>query len=172
MLLAIPLFSSCGKGLGLCKDMELSFKRQDFSGSLLKTNGYYYEEPDKSGNSPIHYLYRNGVYHGGFKESYEDAKNGNIDVDATNSVLKQTRRVWGAFRLNGNSIEIETWGATYGCSKTISMKGEVNNDTTFVITQIKYMKKNGKVEEEKKVNNTYHYRASLQKPDSTNDFVK
>jgi hypothetical protein len=163
------LVASCGK---LCKDKELSITRGVYTGTL-KTNGYYFFKSD-SESAKTFFLYRNGVVQGDYNSEPLDAvENGTVNFDASRSLNEQTKYVWGAFYANAQEIEIECWRPAHsGCFKTKLRKGTILNDSTFLITKIELLRKNGKVESDFDVNDTFYFHALTHKPDSTNDFVK
>jgi hypothetical protein len=168
LYLAIQLVS-CGK---LCKDMKLSSERTDYLGTELRTSGYFYSDHSNSGSARLCYLYNNGVYLDCSSVDLKDAENGTIAAHIIDSPPKDTKRAWGTFRISGTKIEIEGWQPTLGCSKTMLQKGEIINDSTFVITRIEYMKKNGKVDRVDTTSTVFHFHAADRKPDSTTNFVK
>lgn len=157
----------------MCKDMNLSIERQNYSGLQLRTDGYYYEDSDTSNDVKILFFYRDGVFLDGGFESLNDAENGAVKIDISNALSKQTKYVWGAFQIIGNTLEIEHWRPiNSGCYKTLYIKGEIQDDSTFVITHRENRDKNGEVLWKESPNSVCHFRAIPQKPDSTNDFVK
>lgn len=167
------LFLSCGKGLRTCKDMELSIPRHDYIGSLIKVEGYFYHDLNTSDNAEVYFLYRNGIVNDWGSVSKEDAKNGTFTTNISGFTLKDTKYIWGVFQVSGNGIEIEHWRPIInGCVKTAYLKGEIQNDSTFVITLRQNRGSRGEVDWEEDSNDTFHFHYLLQKPDSTNDFVK
>jgi len=169
IILLFPFIAGCGK---LCKDMNLSFERRDYTGIELKLNGYYYSDSKANGNSFLIYLYRNGVYYNAKSILTEDAKNGIIPESIIEKPIANSRASSGAFRVTGAGIEIEGWLPTLSCSRTVSYKGDILNDSTFRVTRIEYMKKNGKVDRVETPNTVCHFHAADRKPDSTINFVK
>lgn len=169
----IPLITGCNK---LCKERELTIKRHDYPGTQLRTDGYYFgaDPKDTNGSAELLFLYRNGVYSYRFSIPLADAQNGVLGQnELDNSVYSGTKRSWGAFRITGNLIEMESWQPTYtGCTNTYRQKGEIWNDTTFTISHIEYLRKKGKISETKEADYVYRFHAFSQKPDSTNNYVK
>ncbi|MBX2907788.1 MAG: hypothetical protein KF744_17210 [Taibaiella sp.] len=151
--------------------MELSVKRNAYSGTL-KTDGYYFEAADDTSKySEIFFLYRNGILQGGYSELVEKAETGTITID--NVQRKQIKYYWGAFNIDASELQIESWLPLYaGCLRTKLRKGRVLDDTTFLITKVVLFERKGKVSSEFDVSDTFHFHATLQKPDSTNDFIK
>ena len=169
VILLLPFIIGCGK---LCKDMNLSFERRDYTGTELRVNGYYYSDSRPNGNSYLIYLYRNGVYYNAKSILTEDAKNGKIPESIIENPISNSRASSGAFRIIGSGIEIEGWQPTLSCSKTMSQTGDILNDSTFRVTRIEYMRKNGKVDRVDTTSTIYHFHAADRKPDSTTNFVK
>lgn len=169
ILIVSECLMSCGK---LCKDMNLSSERSDYIGTELKTSGYFYGNPSNSGSVRLWYLYNNGVYLDRSSVDVKDAENGTIAAHIIDSPPTGTKRAWGIFRIRGTKIEIESWQPTLSCSKTMLQMGEIINDSTFVITKIEYMRRNGKIDMVTTPNTTYHFHAADRKPDSTTNFVK
>jgi hypothetical protein len=169
----IALLQSCGKSV-FCDDEKLSWKKQNNPAKVLKTNGYYYGNVNTTTSSPfadICYLYLNGVFYTSFASDLYKAKSGTIYVDTTNSLGKQTQDAWGVYKINNNIIEIDRWLYSLSCIKRIYEKGEIINDTTF---NINYREThfNGKRESAETVNSIFYFKPLLQKPDSTNNYVK
>ena len=134
IVLISVFFINCGKNI-LCKDDNLSLPKISFAGNQLKIDGYFYGDIDpKFAN--IYYLYRNGVFYTSEASDLSDAENGTIKVDVSNNLGKQIKGQWGVFTINGNNIEIERWQSNInGCETTIYEKGNIINDTSFVITR-------------------------------------
>lgn len=171
--IAVFLLSGCGKS-GLCEDDELSLARVDYTGNQLRIDGYYYGNQTENSTPPlvdIYYLYRNGVFYTSDASELEQAENGTILVDVENTFSKKIKGAWGVFQINGNLIEIERWQTEIsGCESTIYERGNVLNDTTFVLTRREFRDKGkaGKVEE---INSTFKFRPLPEKPDSSNSFI-
>lgn len=176
ILITIILFhlSSCSR-LGLCKDDELSLKKENYTNGLLKTQGYYYNDLSENAeelHTKIYYLYQNGIFFTTGLESLDIAKTGKINVDVENEFGKQIKAAWGLFTVEGNSIEIEHWQSSInGCEKTVYYKGEILNDSTFEIKLLEY-RRNGKVNYSEEPNYIYRFKELKEKPDSTNNFIK
>lgn len=163
------LLIGCGK---FCKDMNLSSERRDYIGTELRTGGYFYSKHSSAGSARLWYLYNNGVYLDCSSVDMKDAENGTIAAHIIDSPPTDTKRAWGIFRVSGMKIDIEGWQPTLGCHKTMSQKGEIINDSTFIITRTEYMRRNGKVDRVDTSNTVYHFHAADRKPDSTTNFVK
>jgi len=96
-------------------DDELTFSKSPYTGTELKTNGYYYRETQHE-NGDIYYeayfLYRDGtiLYADYFPKKDVLSK----EEDYKNLVwingAKKAKYVWGAFKIETNTIIYEMWG--------------------------------------------------------------
>lgn len=169
MLGLISLFSACCRIF--CKNDELSFGRIDHDMTKLKVHGgyYYYTENGRPGEAFVLCLYQNGVA--------QDIISMNIDTLFMKDLPKLPPSLdvfsWGIFKVEGNIITHEGWRPSLsGCLETYVNKGTVLNDTTYVITS-QELRRNGRVDKHpRKVYNVYHFRATKNKPDSTNNFIR
>lgn len=156
LLLMVVVLNSCiEKLLGLCSDDALPFRPVP-SNKQLRLQGYYYYVDKESYTELVHikYLYANGVvFNTGipykqFTEPFVGVKNNHKDD-------------WQAFKIEGKKIIFAGWNPTLGsCMKAYEEKGEILNDSTFVLKQFN------------KQTVTYHFKAAAIKPDSTNNFIK
>jgi len=173
IFLIVILFSNCEKN-DLCKDDELSIARTNHTDSL-KIDGYYFGDVNSNSSMPfanIYYLYTNGLFFTSEASDLDKAKAGTITVDVENNVGKQIKGLWGLFRVSNNTIEIERWRSRpNGCETIIYERGEILNDTTFVI-RVREHRTNGEVKLTEIPNSTFSFRPLAEKPDSTNNFVK
>jgi hypothetical protein len=159
------------KKLGLCQDDELHAQRTNYIGNQLKTQGYYFADAGQSGTlTEICYFYRNGTFYAGLGVALAQAQSGNIMIDVANEFGKTVKDAWGLFLITGQGIEVETWAGAIGCRGTNYRRGEILNDSTFVITRHE-SRRNGKVRFSEEVNQTFRFRPLAQKPDSTNSFI-
>ncbi|MCA1763810.1 MAG: hypothetical protein ABR574_11405 [Cryomorphaceae bacterium] len=172
-IIAMLLMSSCEKS-GLCEDDELSLEREDYNGSTLNLDGYYYGDVSQNSTPPlvtVYYLYHNGVFYTSDASDLNEAESGNIVVDVENELGKQIKSAWGVFQVEGSTIEIDRWQAsTTGCETTIYEKGEILNDSTFVLTRREF-RDDGKVTTVQDINATFKFVPLPEKPDSTNSFI-
>jgi hypothetical protein len=134
--------------------------------------GYYYGDSTTTSNGKIrvHHLclYQNGIYY--------DLGGAEIDVLFAKDLLllaPDIRHIWGLFKIEGSGITIECWNQlSAGCLTTFVQKGQVLNDTTFAITS-REKRKNGRASSPaEELYKIYRFRASKNKPDSTNNFIK
>lgn len=151
-------------------DDKLTLPRQDYYGSELNINGYYYNITE-SNNYEILFLYRNGVVlHGSYasinqlSDLEQSYANGNYY-----SAIKNDKTSWGRFIIEGNKISREFWQPSNGGPlDAYTHSGTILNDTTFQITQAwrscKSKKKND-------LDRIYHFKKFASKPDSTNSYT-
>jgi hypothetical protein len=162
-------FASCKK-LGLCQDAEYSIRKTPYTGAQLRTDGFYYGQPDTDYAGAIRrgilVLYRNGVVMlpgGTMQDSMEKYLSKPRKNDAIND--------WGLFVINGTTIGMENWKPTQGgCFHIEYTTGQILNDTSFVLTAKEIRRRSGKTET-KKYNELFIFRAMASKPDSTNDIL-
>ena len=151
---------SC-RSLGLCEPEKLSFARTNFLGTQLRTRGYYYGDSIFSEGEysvKVVLLFRNGI----FLDNYP-IKLSKFFFDpqlpiVSSDVLNNSQDYWGVFKINNQQFFIEHWMTPLdGCPKVVKEEAEILNDSTYVL---------------KRTNKIYRFRASLVKPDSTNNFIK
>ena len=170
-IISVFILSGCGK-LGLCTEDELQFPRTAYTGNNLRIDGYFFDEPSPiSQLVGIYYFYNNGVFFNGGVEVLEDAEASNFVVNVNNEFSKKVKASWGAYRINGSTIEISRWQSEMnGCESTVYSKGEILNDTTFII-RLKEFIEDGDVVHSEAPNEVFHFRPLPQKPDSVNSFI-
>ena len=170
------VFSSCKK---MFEDEELSMERVDYTGTELRTDGYYYFRnryvyDGKQFDQIEHrFLFRNGVSTDGGVCDYSVM--GMVEDNIRNGTyydkLKGNKSRWMVFRISDYTIEFEGWtwgdGGDYKLS-TFREYGEIINDTTFRLIKEDYK---GKVIEYLP-DVIYHFKQFSPKPDSTNSFIK
>jgi hypothetical protein len=174
LIFILVLLSGCERA-SICKDDDLNLRRIDYSVSQLRTDGYFFGAANPTSSVPfanIYYLYRNGVFFTTEADDLDRAVVGTIEVDIANKFGQQIKSAWGIFQVNGNVIEIERWRSrANGCEGTIYEKGEIVNDSTFLITLREYRDK-GKAAKSETPNSVFYFRPLIQKPDSTNNFIR
>lgn len=174
LLMLFTLMTNCEKNK-LCNDDELSLQKVDYKGNQLRINGYYFGDVNRNSSKPfanIYYLYNNGIFFTSDASDLDEAEAGTINVDIENSFGKQIKGLWGVFQINDNVIEIERWRSrTNGCETTIYERGDILNDTTFIITKREYREK-GTASKTETPNSTFYFRPLDAKPDSTNSFIR
>jgi hypothetical protein len=177
-----------------CSGYEpLLTKRANYSGNQLKIDGYYYfltkEDMGYGYTTKIYdclMLFNNGIYynisHGGYNPNLgNDSILIKLDNDIKGQVKRQNdnlnyRPHWGVFNITGSKIEIERWVTASGAGAypTQILKGEIKNDTTIyfhTLVGAHPVNMNNK-KKTKTIDETYHFRQFLPKPDSTNKFIK
>jgi len=161
------LFASCEK-LGLCKDGEFTFPREEDNSGLLKLSGYYYNISEEYPNSvKIILLNQNGVIIGSMGGSLEEVQNESIKLTVHEN-FKNWKSGWGIYRIKNGNIEIQSWQTIQSPCKPIKVeKGEILNDSTFKITSWQDCRKR-KINE---VEEIYEFKSYSPKPDSINSFI-
>jgi len=174
LIATLSALSSCKK-LGLCHDTEFIIKKAPFTGGQLRTDGFYYGRADTDYIGIVRYdlliFYNDGVvvFPGGTEQ---DSIEQYLDMITHNGLEQDVKREWGAFNVEGTTIKIEKWQATYAaCTATELMTGQILNDTTFVLTSTESRKNKGK-SERSEINEQYCFWRYHNKPDSTNDIIK
>jgi hypothetical protein len=170
-LIIIALGSSCKKNI--FGDDKLSLSKENFNGSELKLNGYYYQLSDDSISS-IYCLYRNGVIrHLGDGVKLADLNQFEQTI-RTSEFLEKTKKIkysWGLFEIDGSIILFERWHPSSGGSLPAYIRsGSILNDSTFQIEE-SYRMVRGKKKEYSKRNERFQFKAFSPKPDSTSNFT-
>jgi hypothetical protein len=163
--LIISLFLSCCKNK--LYDDEFVLDKTKYTGNQLKIDGYYYSPVENEDFFSLYVFYRNGiVLIPGVCDNPEEC----LAEFKPGSALFKYKYSWGLFLIDSNSISIEYYipKMIEGMPAYIAM-GDIINDTTFIIKEIKRSKNNSV---RQLVNETYHYKQFSLKPDSTNIFLK
>lgn len=167
LLLTIILSSnSCDKGI--IKDDNLTLEKISYTCNHLKINGYYYSQFGEIYR--IYFFYTNGIILSGgdvyktnlyeYEQNYKDGS-----FWASN---KDNKLYWGLYNVDSSQIMIEKWYPSSGGGMPVYLHtGEIQNDTTFIITK----SVRSKTGEEKELNEIYHFKELSPKPDSTNIFI-
>ncbi|GAA4463605.1 hypothetical protein GCM10023093_12460 [Nemorincola caseinilytica] len=168
-ILLLVVLASCEK-LGLCHDAEYHMHKTPYTGTQLRTDGFYYGEPDTDYVGVIRrtilVLYRNGVI----------MMPGSPKQDSMEHYLSQPGRKdvvyeWGLFAIDDTAISMENWMPAHGgCSPIGYTTGQILNDIAFVLTARETRRRKGKTER-KEYNELYIFRPLADKPDSTNDIL-
>ena len=141
-----------------CHWQPLQTKRQENTSHQLQLQGFYYEwqHDTQTSSYEVFCLYQNGVLHHRDVFVSDISKVGPIiqHIDSPNWPDS-----WGVYTLKANDIFIDRWYLGEGSPSGIT-KGKIINDSTFML--IDYRKKI----------DTFHFKAFLPKPDSTNQFIK
>lgn len=169
------VFSSCERSFEetIFRDEKLSMKRINYTGSELRTDGYYIKYDTISGEvqASTTFLYRNGVSFNGYSFTFSESELKRIeDKYADGSFYKESysiKLLWQVFQIIDNTIVFEGWAHDHdGKYATFKQYGTILNDTTFHIHKDVF--KN----EEMVLDNTFHFKQFAPKPDSTNSFIK
>lgn len=162
---------SCEK-MNTCKDKELTLKRTEYSGQELRTDGFYYGNPNTNAQGKNLYelfvLYKNGIIM--LPGTIEFSKMEEYVTTIANSNQQNTKFVWGLFEVEGGNISLEHWVAAQCGYPAVLRTGEILNDTTFVLNRMVRRDSEGTTETD--INQEFHFRQFDIKPDSTNTFIK
>jgi hypothetical protein len=173
LILMAVLFSSNSCDKETLQDDELTLNKMPFTGNQLRIDGYYYSIDSQSNTIKASYFfYKDGtVLHGGgwpYENQFEGLES-NFSSESWQENIKENKLKWGVFQIDGDKISFERWyPSSGGPSPAYIRSGEIQNDTTFIITK----SVRPKTGEEKVLNEVYHFKAFSPKPDSTNSFVK
>jgi hypothetical protein len=153
-------------------DDALTLVRQDYLGTELRTDGYYYNNTSNPKYWEIFILSRNGVL------SYESAVDTTAIVQQEElfkngqwySQIKDDKLLWGLFEINGQSIIWEKWDPSSGGGPLPAYRwsGSIINDTMFEISNVCRVSGSGCVA----INRPYHFKQLTPKPDSISKFVQ
>ncbi len=171
-LLLCLLFS-----LSTCKKEEemvdiLSIKKEPYTGTQLRTDGYYYNEYTP-GYLTVYFFYRDGIllYGSSFPINELDRHETMYRNGEHYNFSKGLKDSWGVFKIDGNKILFERWYPSQPPLKAFVGSGIILNDTTFRITEY-YRMQGGQKTNVESSSEIYHFKAFSPKPDSTNNFVK
>ena len=169
-LLLCVLFSlsSCEKDNN--KDDLLSFEKMFFSGSELRTDGYYYNEYI-SGYFTVYFFYKDGTLLYGSSFPIDELSLQEIEYSNGDhyNYAKTLKYYWGIFKVERNELLFERWYPSQPPLKAYIRSGIILNDTTFKITDFYRIQEGQKTNVESR-NEFYHFKAFSPKPDSTNSF--
>ena len=169
------VFSSCKK---MFEDEELSMERVDYTGTELRTDGYYYyryQYYDSREDSLYDcflpwILYRNGVYFYGSVYDYSrmEEVEKKFEDGSFYDIHKDRKYNWGVFQISDSVIDFEGWdtGETFS-RPTVKRYAKIVNDTTFCMCSKRPQKG-----ENVKLWDDFHFKQFSPKPDSTNRFIK
>ncbi len=155
-------FSSCDD---LFSEQELN--RTSYTGTELRTDGYYWKDDPAYDTVSTIFFYRNGIAlygsidKGNIEKSESEYKNGEF-----HKRVEDYRFSWNVFRVADSLLEIEGWEPGGYPHPLIEISGKILNDTTFLL--IDECGKRGK----RVLNETFHFKQFAPKPDSTNCFIK
>ena len=172
---ALLLSSKCDNWPKPTPDDSLSLPLQNYTGTEIKTDGYWYDvSPDSDNNIwfNIYFFYENGVIFGG--TSVQDYNLEMREEEFRNGTYYESsfdiKHNWGVFVVDSPYIAFERWYPNFPPLHAYVRAGKIINDTTFVITE-SYRMVDGQKTEMKDRNETYHFKKFCPKPDSTNSFI-
>jgi hypothetical protein len=155
----------------LFPDEKLTMQREDYIGSELRIDGYYYTQTGsvKDSVTAVIFLFRNGitVTCGAFLTTDLNV----VDEELPNRYKWVTDKLsFGIFLIRGNEILMEGWNTAGGGMRLpiVRDKGYIENDTTFCITESYY----SDIKETHYGNRVWHFKQFDNKPDSTNNYIK
>ena len=133
---------------------DFSFERQNYIGSELSTDGFYYKKKDDQ--YLVFFLYRNGVFYGGLFHHATNLE------DLTNTIsiknVEDVPYLWGIYQVLNENLIVEKWeSGTGGPYPVYQMGAEIINDTTLLFDNSLY--------------DTMYYHKYSPKPDSTNVWI-
>ena len=147
---------------GRCSKEDLQNAQQNYTGTDLRLNGVFYNEPQKS----HFFLYRNGVFFDGgtgFNGSVDELLEFYSQKDnyITSYELPYS---WGVFIIENKNILVEKWVSSdaFGRYTTTKFDGVILNDTTLLLNHPANFIG---------IDTFYFHQFSL-KPDSMNNFIK
>lgn len=169
------VFSSCKK---LFEDEELSMERVDYTGTELRTDGYYYYRYQyyNSREDSLYdkfipwFLYRNGVSLYGHVYDYSEMEEveKKFEEGSFYDIYKDRKTQWLVFQISDSVIDFEGWDTGGLFSKTtVKQYAKIINDTTFCRCSKRPQKG-----ENVKWGDDFHFKQFSPKPDSTNSFIK
>jgi hypothetical protein len=171
----MKMFKSIFIILSLCAcrgekwDDKLTLPRQNYTGSELKVEGYYYNESD--GSYHVLFFYRNGlVLDGGYPLVSEIESTEESYSDGTYySSIRDIKTRWGIFVIEGGIIKYEYWiPSSGGPLESWRADGEILNDTTIRFSKSwRSCKPRKKTEYEQ----YFYFKKFSPKPDSTNSYT-
>ena len=172
LIMMLFVMQNCTRQISF-KDDELSIQRTDYLGDELRIDGYYYLIYGDGNYMSETFFYRNGMLlkgNAGLVNNIEEHEN-NYSNGSFYDVVKDSKSVWGVFKVTGNKIFFEKWYPTEGPLPAYVRSGVILNDTTFHITEV-YRMQNGEKTDLSTTDEIYHFKQFSPKPDSTNVFVK
>ncbi|MGI6479007.1 MAG: hypothetical protein ACOX0M_06150 [Salinivirgaceae bacterium] len=172
LLIGILLYSSsCIRDI--LADDKLTLKKEPYIGNQLRIDGYYYVMDLNNSVISTLFFYRNGLllYGGGGRPGsvgFDELEADLFTSETFLNTIKNHKSCWGIFQIIDNEIRYEKWYPSSGGGMPAYLSiGEIQNDTTFVITKAI----RPKTDETLVLNEVFHFRAFAPKPDSTNNVI-
>jgi len=162
-----------------CKDWlddeYYTLEKRPYTGSEIKTNGYFYSHQLKNGSNKegisILVFYKDGTaIDFAFDGDNLEVEN---DVFKVNPLwLKNNKYNWGLFNIESDTIKIERLNS-YGTVRAYmyTLVGIIENDTTICIIR-EQTSTDAILDVPFNMNQTFHFKEFSPKPDSTNVFIK
>jgi len=168
LICSLSLYLSCCSLL--FPDEKLSMQREDFTGNELRMDGYYYcqKENVPDPTTSCIFMYRNGTILSAYGHSTLDLDVVEKEIVDNYYNFGKDKWDWGVFIITNNRIEYEQWIVPSESISTRKSTGNIENDTTFYITE-QYFSYNKK---KYSVNEVWHFKHFVNKPDSTNNYIK
>jgi len=172
LLFAILTFCSSCKKMDVCKDKDLTLKRTELTGHVLKTDGFYYGRPTTDYQGIVSYelfiFYQNGIMMLPGNVEYEKMDEYISMVSKPGTI--EAKYDWGLFNIDYKKISIDHWVPAQCGYPAVLRSGEILNDTTFVLRKMVRNDSQGIAETD--INEVFNFRQFSPKPDSTNNFIK
>lgn len=162
LLALVLIISSCEKRCRK-KDGKFTIGKESYKGSL-KTHGYYYYFDADDNGFDVFVLYTNGLVLGTHPSDLTIFEQG-----ISKEPYKNAKPGWGLFLVNNFNIQIDDWGNGNGCEyPAYTRLGEILNDSTFLLKEYyKAQTKDGYL----KLNDTFRFKQTPTKPDSTQPYL-
>jgi len=142
----------------------LTYKEKFEYNNQFKMNGIYYMNRDAESGYALRYFFQNGYY---FATGTQENLLISIDCFQIHPNARKTPYNWGCFIIEDSIIKIQTYDPTsrerYKEYKIEERWARIENDTT-----IRFFKKITPEKKEIELNELYHFKYCINKPDSTN----
>jgi hypothetical protein len=133
----------------------------------LRLDGIYLHE-DSLDIVDLFFLYQDGTIlsRGSIQKDRLESKLAQLEV-STDDKYKSMKFLWGRYIIDGEIIKFEKLAASDKAYRAFVKKGQILNDSTFVILQSYNAKGKGL----RNINERYRFRKTNSKPDSINRWV-
>jgi len=145
-----------------CKDETLTLQRVPYTGSEIKTDGYYYSYYVNSTMEEYivaFFLFRNGIILSAGAYDKTNLETLEKKMLERYESLQSEKIGWGVFIVSDNKIEYEQWstsGGPGGGLPVFKSSYDIENDSTLI----------------NPAGIIYYFKQFSPKPDSTNNFIK
>ncbi len=148
-------------------DHKLSMTKTPNDSTSLRLDGIYLHE-DSLKIVDLFFLYEDGTIlsRGSILKSNLESKLRQLEI-STDEKYKAMKYLWGKYIIEDDVIVFEKYAPTDKPYRAFRRKGQILNDTTFVISQFSDVKGQGLMN----VDETYRFRKTKSKPDSSNKWV-